>query len=437
MTEPAAVRVPATFSVEVLGCKVNQCEAQQIRRALETAGLRPAPEGVAPDVAVVHTCAVTAEALRQSLQAARRARAASLRLVLSGCGVASALGVPAELAPDAVVPAGPHWAERLREAVASLGVIGTLSSPRDGDIRLDRFEGHTRAFVKAQDGCNIGCAYCIVPRLRGPPRDRPMEDIIAEARALAAAGHRELVISGVCVGRYGEGGSGESLARIIARLDRVEGVERLRLSSLHPAELTEELLDAWRASPKMAPHAHLPLQSGSDAILARMRRGYTAADFLAAVERLRRALDRPAITTDVIVGFPGETEADFEQTRKMCRLVGFSRIHIFRFSPRPGTAAAGMRPRVAAAVARERAQQLRADAAELAGAFHRGWIGATVRVLAERRSAARGEWQGYDERYIPVRFRGGPEWAGRLALVRLTAADARGARGELTESDTR
>ena len=429
MTATEIERAPATFSVEVLGCKVNQHEAQQIRRALEAAGLRAAPPGAVPDLAVVHTCAVTAEALRQSRQAARRCGAKTPRLILSGCAAAAQVDSAAEAAA-AVVPAGPNWIERLTAAAEAIGARGAAAALGAGaDLRLDRFAGHTRAFVKAQDGCDIHCAYCIVPRLRGPPRDRPADDIVAEARALAAAGHAELVISGVCVGRYGLGG-GEPLAGLIARLDRIEGVARLRLSSLHPAELTDDLLAAWRAARKMAPHAHLPLQSGSDAVLARMGRGYTAAEFMDAVARLQRALDRPAITTDIIVGFPGETDGDFEQTLDIVRQARFSRIHVFRFSQRPGTRAAAMRPTVSAAAARERARLLKQEADRLSAEFHAAWIGTTVRVLAETRNAARGEWKGYDERYIPVRFHGGPEWAGRLAPVRLTSADAVGARGE-------
>jgi len=438
MTATETERAPTTFSVEVLGCKVNQHEAQQIRCALEAAGLRAAADGTVPDLAVVHTCAVTAEALRQSRQAARRRGGAATRLILSGCGASPQLGAAAEVAAAAVVPAGPNWVERLVAAAESLGARGAASAHAAGfGTILDRFAGHTRAFVKAQDGCDNGCAYCIVPRLRGPPRDRPAGEILAEARSLAAAGHAELVLSGVCVGRYGDGGGRETLADLIAQLDRVEGLERLRLSSLHPAELTDELLAAWRASPKMAPHAHLPLQSGSDAVLARMGRGYTAAQFLEAVERLRRALDRPAIATDVIVGFPGETEDDFEQTLAVARRAGFSRIHGFRFSPRPGTPAAALRPTVAAPVARARARRLQEEAARLSTAFHAASVGRIVRVLAETRVAARGEWKGYDERYISVRFPGGPEWAGRLAPVRLTAADAAGARGELVAEDRR
>ncbi len=430
MSSSAPERAPSTFAVDVLGCKVNQHEAQQIRRALENAGLRPAPEGAAPDLVVVHTCAVTAEALRQSQQTARRARARATRVILSGCGAAGpfAANPPAEVA--AIVPAGPNWIERLAAAVEAMGARGGRDPTLDrgGNLRLDRFAGHTRAFLKAQDGCDIGCSYCIVPRLRGPPRDRPAEDVVAEARALVGAGHVELVLSGVCVGQYGRDG-GASLAGLIAQLTGIEGLERLRLSSLHPAELTEELLAAWRDSPRMAPHAHLPLQSGSDAVLTRMGRGYTVAEFFDALDRLRSALDRPAISTDIIVGFPGETDRDFEDTLAAAQRAGFSRIHIFRFSPRPGTRAAAMTPTVPGEVARERARRLREAAERLSAEFHRGFVGETARVLAETRSAARGEWRGYDERYIPVRFRGGAEWAGRIVPVRLESADARGARG--------
>ncbi len=417
-----------TFAVEVLGCKVNQHEAQQIRQELEERGWRPARGGAAPDLVIVHGCAVTAEALRQSRQRARRAAAITSRVILSGCAAAlpPAGGAGAADAFERA-PSGLGWRAALGEALRCAGAVGTAEPMRSP---LRRFVGHTRAFVKAQDGCDLGCAYCIVPRLRGPPRDRPLGEIEAEARALAEAGHSELVISGVCVGLYGRGG-GPKLAEAIRRVDRIESVRRLRLSSLHPTELTDDLLEAWAGTSKMCPHAHLPLQSGSDRMLRLMGRGYTAVSFAAAVERLRRRLDRPAITTDVIVGFPGETETDFEATLAFARAIGFSRLHVFRFSARPGTRAAALGSPVPPDVVRARAARAKAESERLAGAFHGRFIGETVEVLAETRDARGAFWRGYDRRYIPVQFAGGPEWAGRLARVRLTDADARGARGVL------
>lgn len=432
MTTLVPRSAPRTFAVEVLGCKVNQHEAQQIRQSLEDAGWSPASAEMTPEIVVVHGCAVTAEALRQSLQRARRSCGVS-RVILSGCAAAPEFVQAIETGIGAVIPAGPDWNKRLKETLHQIGVAESSAMGEDRKAPLRRFAGRARAFVQAQNGCDLGCAYCVVPRLRGPPRDRPLDEIEAEAKALSKAGHAELVITGVCVGLYGRNG-GPTLADVIRRLDHIESVRRLRLSSLHPAELTDELLDAWRTSPKMAPHAHLPLQSGSDSVLRRMKRGYTTASFAAAVERLRRALDRPAVTTDVIVGFPGETEADFEATVRFAQTMGFSRIHIFRFSPRPGTPAAQMKPTVPMAAVRERAAQLKAESERLTAAFHEAFIGETVDVLAETRSARRNRWRGYCGRYIPVAFAAGPEWGGRIARVRIVAADARGARAVLGDS---
>ena len=419
-----------TFRVAVLGCKVNQYEAQQIRQYLEDCGWRLAAPHESPDLVVVHACAVTAEALRQSLQTARRASATS-RVLISGCAAAGPFAPLAETAATAIVPAGVDWRRLLREQLRHWGL------PKDGaefaseaEPLLRRFEGHARAFVKVQDGCDAGCAYCIVPRLRGPPRDRPVEAVVAEARALAEAGHPEIVVTGVCIGRYGRDG-GPNLAQLLRRLARIETVQRLRLSSLHPAELTEELLEVWRSTPKLLPHAHLPLQSGSDAVLRRMRRGYTTADFARAVRALRAALDRPAITTDVMVGFPGETEAEFEESLAFVREIAFSRMHVFRFSPRPGTAAAAFESPVAPEVARERAARMNAESKVLSASFHRQFVGETVEALAESFDERRGRWRGYDERYIPVEFSAGPEWRGRWVRVRIIGANADRALGEV------
>ncbi len=401
-----------TYVVRVLGCKVNQYEAQQIAQMLESSGLRPAENPAAADLAVVHTCAVTGTAVRKSAQLARRLAGDARCLILTGCA-----GNERDWADDlpiaGVVGPGPDWPAQLEALLETL----PLPALPPATVALDRFRGHTRAFLKIQDGCNLNCSYCIVPSLRGPPRDRPMAEIVAEAGRLARNGHRELVISGVSVGLWGQN-AGRTLADVLPAVAAVPGVERLRLSSLHPAELTDDLLAAWRATPAMMPHVHLPLQSGSTRILRAMNRGYSADQFLAAIARARAALDRPAFNTDILVGFPGETGADFEDTLRVSRAAGFSRMHIFPFSPRPGTPAASLPDPVPPAVMNERVRRLRNLADELQRAAHAAAAGGDARVLCETRTTG-GEWEGYSERYYPVRFAGPPEWAGRLARVHL------------------
>jgi threonylcarbamoyladenosine tRNA methylthiotransferase MtaB len=424
---PAPGARARTYRVEVLGCKVNQCEARQAERILDDAGLRPAAPGEAADVSVVHSCAVTAEALRQSLQRLRRAARAGGRAVLSGCGAAADAAAAGHLPGAAAVPAGPDWAAAFARAAREWAgaTVARCRRPAPGPAGAP-----ARAFLKIQDGCDRRCAYCIVPRLRGPSRDRPADEVIAEAARLAAAGHREIVVTGVHAGLYGGDGARAALPRLLERLAATPGLERIRMSSLHPAELTPELLRAWADAPAIAPHVHLPLQSGSDRVLRRMRRGYTADGFRAAVARARAALDRPSFTTDVIAGFPGETDDDFEATLALCREIGFGRVHVFPFSPRPGTAAAAMEGQATSEAIRRRARRARQVAAKLAEAFHRAAVGQNVRVLCETRDPATGEWSGYGERYVPVRFAGPAGLEGRVVPVRLTSSDARGAHGE-------
>jgi len=426
MIAPRASVSAHTYRVQALGCKVNQCEANQLTEYLEAAGWRPAAPGETPELQVAHTCAVTAAAVKKSALLARRMRAAAPggRVLVTGCGAAGDL--PSRVtAVDDWIPAGPGWMERFAAAAGMVAV-----PPPAAGRPAARFGRQARSFLKLQDGCDRGCAYCIVPSLRGPPRDRPLADILAEARARAAAGHVEFVVSGVNLGRYGADG-GPNLADALAALARTPGVARLRLSSLHPDDLTPDLLALWRRFSCLMPHLHLPLQSGSTPVLQRMRRGYTAEKYRAAIRRAQNAIEQPTFTTDVIVGFPGETDEDAEATLELCRELGFARLHLFPFSPRPGTAAAVMTPRVSPAVRNVRLQKLRALAAELEGDRLRRAVGTTAAVLAETRNERTGEWFGYTERYLPVRFTAPPGLRGSVVSVQLIGITAKTLRGNL------
>lgn len=429
---PRAIR---TFSLTDLGCKVNQVDGQIMRERLADLGWREAPSREPADLAIINTCTVTSRADEKCRKAVRRAarRNPQARVIVTGCGVvlsaeqfAAIPGVSAVLTRAQMM----HVEEYLDRG----------ATPADGDpFRhcIHRFAGHTRGFLRIQDGCESHCAYCIVPLVRGPLRSRPLDAIREEARTLVEAGHRELVLTGIHVGRYGADRSeGVSLADVVEAVLEIRELKRLRLSSIEALEVTERLLDVAASDARFAPHFHLPLQSGDDAILRAMHRPVTAAEYLRRVELIRSRFDRPAIGSDILIGFPGETEAQFAHTLAVCREAAFSRIHIFPFSPRPGTPAAELPDRVRGDAIREREGRLKALADELALSFKRPFVGEVVHPLIEhRRDRRSGRLTGWSARYLRTECDGPDALMGRIAPVRVTEATPDRLIGELDAGD--
>jgi threonylcarbamoyladenosine tRNA methylthiotransferase MtaB len=295
---------------------------------------------------------------------------------------------------------------RLAEELAPFGI-----APRAG---IARFDGHQRAFVKVQDGCLLNCSFCIIPRVRPVVRSRPPDEITAEIRGLVTAGYREVVLTGIHLGHYGidlsRGQPRDRWVRLwhlLERLADLPGDFRLRLSSLEAAEARDDLVRVLAGQPRICPHLHLCLQSGSDRVLARMRRRYTSAGLLERIRRIRAALDRPALTTDVIVGFPGETEEDFEATCRVVREAGFCKIHVFSYSPRRGTTAADWPDDVPPPVKARRRRRLRQIEHELAGEYLRSLVGRRLDVLVEGPDPQRPGWvRGTSCRYVRVALPG-------------------------------
>ena len=309
---------------------------------------------------------------------------------------------------------------------------------------ITRFDGHQRAFLKVQDGCDAYCTYCLIPKLRPALRSKPVAEVVREAAQLVEAGHREIILTGVFLGAYGQATARRArsqappqLPALVAAVADVPGLARLRLSSLEPMDVTEQLLAVLRENPTCVPHLHLPLQSGSAAVLRRMNRQYQRDQYARMVAMVRAALDEPALTTDVIVGFPGETDADFADTVEMVEEAGFMKVHAFPFSPRPGTAAARRRDQfIPKPVVRERMQQLADVEARLAGEYRQRLVGRRERVLLEQPSAgAPGLGRGRADRYVMVETQPAdrPLQAGELVEVRIAEATPTGVRGELTE----
>lgn len=396
-----------------------------LRERLEGLGFVEAGPEEAPDVCVFNTCTVTHvsdQKVRHGIRHAAR-QWPGAALYVTGCSavhLAEKLralpGVRGVFAPEGHDEMAAEWAL----------VAGRTGGPAPAR-GIESFAGHGRGLVKIQEGCNNACSYCIVPAVRGPARSRPVDEIVHEARRLADAGFEEIVLTGTHIGLFGvDMGGGASLAWLLPQVLAAVPRARLRISSLEVVELTPELIRTVAESAgRVCPHFHLPLQSGDDAILRAMRRPYTREDFQARVDRLRADIEAPGVTTDVIVGFPGETSASFEQTLALCRRIGFSRLHVFPFSPRPGTPAADMpdRPRTADVSAWTR--ELRAAGAELAEAFAGQWVGREVEVVPERLVDA-GHASGYTERYVHAVVSGEG-----LALKRRVRARVTGVAGEV------
>lgn len=379
----AARHEGARLKTVTLGCKVNQYETEFVRQGLHRIGYRDAERDEAADVCVVNTCTVTSEGDAKSRQVIRRLARQNpdSRIVVMGCYATRA---PAEVAG---LPGVAEVVTDKRELPDLLGRFGVADIPTG----IDGFAGRKRAYIKVQDGCLLRCSYCIIPMVRPQLTSRPLEHLVDEVQRMVRAGHREVVLTGIHLGHYGVDWNRKKpkdqwirLADLVERLAELPGEFRIRLSSIEATEVTRELIDVLARYPRrVVPHLHVCLQSGSDPVLRRMRRRWSTRMFLDRCELIRERLDQPALTTDVIVGFPGETDADFERTVETCRRAGFSKIHVFPFSPRRGTPAAEMEDQVPADVRSQRVAELMRVEAELRAEYFQTLVGRRVELLVD------------------------------------------------------
>ncbi|MBR0398572.1 MAG: tRNA (N(6)-L-threonylcarbamoyladenosine(37)-C(2))-methylthiotransferase MtaB [Eubacterium sp.] len=417
-----------TAALHNLGCKVNAYELEAVRQLLEGSGYEIVPFAPGADLYVINTCTVTSIADKKSRQMLHRAKKMNpdALVVAMGC-YAQINGDSLTKDPAIDIVIGNNKRMELLQAIQAHQESGEKQDARINinqtkiyePLEITRSSEHTRAFIKVQDGCNQFCTYCMIPYARGRVRSRRPEDVVREVTKLAENGTREVVITGIHVCSYGQdfeaGGLSASAADsglrtdgqktdllyLLQQVNKIPGIDRIRLGSLEPTVMTEETAAGMARLEKLCPHFHLSLQSGCDATLARMNRGYTAAEYRGIVELLRREFDRPSITTDVIVGFPGETAEEFEESRKFIDDISFYETHIFPYSRRAGTRAAAFPDQIPETVKKERALILR----ELGDAKRAAWLqqytGETAEVLPEEKIQVKGKWywRGHTPRY--------------------------------------
>ena len=412
-------------AVLTLGCKLNLADSESIAARLGAAGYDVVDSMCEADAVVVNTCSVTHAADRKSRRLIRAARRLSpaAPVAVTGCYPRSAGEDAVEaLGADFVAGTTADEQARLVSRLAAAVPLPSAPSPQPAPTL------HTRAFVKAQEGCNDVCAFCIVPRTRGREVSRSIEEVAHDVAAAHARGAREVVLTGTQLGVWGRDLPEPLVPRdlIASVLARTE-TPRLRFSSLQPQDITPELVALWE-DPRLMPHFHLALQSGADPVLARMRRRYDVAAYRTALERIRAAVPDAAVTTDVIAGFPGETEADFAATLALCEEAAFARIHAFPYSPRARTAAASMDDQVPVEVRKERMARLLALADELGGAFRARFAGTIRPVLwEETRTTSEGpRWHGLTDNYVSVYSEDNGDLAGRIIPAALGAPFADG-----------
>lgn len=410
-----------------LGCKVNQAEAAHLEQELTRLGWSSAEEGQPAGLCLLLTCAVTATAGRQSRQMARRLKQASPQglLLASGCDVQAG---PEAYARDGIVVVGRSELAGLAPALAAgwrPGAAAPLAPPDSGEFCPGwRAPGphRTRGLLKVQDGCDARCAYCIVPSTRGKPRSLPVDEAAALFAQLAQAGAAEVVLTGIHLGRWGSDlPDGPCLVELLQALLAAHPGPRLRLSSLEGNEATPELLGLLAGEPRLCPHLHLPLQTGSDALLAAMGRPYRARDYAATVEAAAAALPDGCLGADVMVGLPGETEADFAATEALIAELPLSYLHVFPYSPRPGTPAASFPNRVPGPTAKARAARLRRLGEAKRRAWLTGLVGSTLELIVEADGLGRAA------NYAPVLLdRPAPPGARLTVIAREVAGDLSG-----------
>jgi len=414
-----------TFKIYTLGCKVNQYESQAMREEMVACGFSEAGLNKPADIYLINSCTVTAKADNKSLDLIRKSKAENplAKIVFTGCLVSGGnLSDYRKFGVDIFVDNKEK--DRL---IAKIKFPKSKLKTTNGflPLKIKSFKGHSRVFIKIQDGCNNICAYCKIPLVRGKSRSRPIADIKQEVETLVKKGFKEIVLTGICLGAYGKELPSRNmpsfdLSDVIEELEKIKRDFRIRLSSIEAKDVTQKLIDRFIKSKRLCRHLHIPFQSGDDEILKKMQRNYRAKDYLQTVKKLKKSIPDIAITTDIMVGFPGEGEKNFKNTLKFLKKVAPSRTHIFPFSPRPGTMAWGLKDKVSPAEIKKREEPLKILAAQKAREYHYKFKNRLLTVLTEhRRDKQSGLLKGYSENYIPVQFIGANSLMGNLVKVRV------------------
>ena len=416
------------IAVYVLGCKVNQTEAEAILKLFEDAGYQRVDFSEKADVYVIHTCTVTGESDRKSRRAVRRALRTNphAKVAVTGCYVQTSpgevLGIPGV---HLMVGTGDlnRIVDLVRDSGGSLPVqeIKELHDIKSFEDLPPASSDRTRAFLKVQDGCQQFCSYCIIPYARGPLRSRRPEDSLESIRHFVQRGYHEIVLTGIRLGAYGvDLRPRSSLAELLREACRTPGLKRMRISSVDPHDFTPELVEIITSKENICPHFHIPLQSGDDTVLESMGRKYSVKDYAHLIDSIRAGRPGAALTTDVMVGFPGETRDQFAATKNCVKSIQFMDVHVFKYSPRKGTPAAGFSGQVSGPEKTRRSSELQEMAASLYAAYAEGYLGKTLEILVEQRDE-QGFWEGHAPNYLRTKFPGQGDLEGEIVSVEVTS----------------
>lgn len=424
-----------------LGCKVNFYETEAMWNLFKNNGYAQVDFEDEADVYIINTCTVTNTGDKKSRQVIRRAVRNNPDAVIAVMGCYAQTS-PAEIMdiPGVDIVVGTQDRTKLLDYIAQyqrtrqpINAVRNVMKTRDfEEMDVPAFEEKTRASLKIQEGCNNFCTFCIIPWARGLSRSRKPESVIEQAHKLVASGYKEIVLTGIHTGGYGEDLEDYSLAKLLWDLDKVEGLHRIRISSIEASQITEDVIEVLNASDKICRHLHVPLQAGHDAVLARMRRKYTIAEFNEKMMRIREALPDLAITTDVIVGFPGETDDMYRAGFDFIRDIGFAELHVFPYSKRTGTPAARMEEQVPDEIKEERVASLIELSNELLQEYSHRFVGEVLEVIPEevcKDDSDSGWVMGHSDNYLKIAFQGTPDMIGKVCRVRLDSVETDHCRG--------
>ena len=429
-----------TVALITLGCKVNIAETEGMKLLFQKAGYRIVPEDQFADVYVVNTCTVTSMGDKKSRQMLRRVHS------LNPSAIVAAVGCFAQVSPEEAAKVegvslvlGNNMKHRIVELVENIRnkeksqyVFERKLLSEYEELPVETYDGHTRAFLKVQDGCDQFCSYCIIPYARGPIRSRDIKEVIKEAKSFALNGFKEVVLTGIHLTSYYDERNGKGLAELIKEIHEVEGIKRIRLGSLEPMFLTSDFIGEIKKLPKLCPHFHLSLQSGCTETLKRMNRKYTPEEYRNIVSLIREKIPDVTFTTDVMVGFPGETEEEFEKSYAFCREIGFLWMHVFKYSPRKGTPAYKFQDQIDSKTKEARSKRMIELAKQMRHKAFESFIGRKTDVLLEKPvEGSSGDMEGLTPNYIPVKVKIRSQKTGEIINIRLVSCEGEYMRGDL------